>query len=234
MNEILQKISKDNIDSLLSNIKMTDQLERDFMKKHDMEPIEKYICECLLFQHSPMIYIQGLQKESLGTSIYIQYNDQKYILTAGHVFTGGRPASEDSPNKLDFSKFFIGNGISFKDFKSGIICPPLEEANYQEWDYALLVVDNEIAQTLDQCYTPFQITPNTNNEGYSPQYGFLYGYPVSKNKSNRFKKKADTDAYVCIRTPLDLLFSFQNQGENIGFTCNRKVATIGEIRKNQM
>lgn len=229
MNPSIIKITEDNSESLANDINATREFDHEFMKTHDMEQSERFVCKTL-FQHSPMIYTPGPQKESIGTSIYIVFNQRKYILTAGHLFTNGKPATYKKQERIDLSNVYIGNNVRLLDFNRGLIFPPAEDNDYHEMDYALFLVNDEISRVLERVYLPFPITTTKRITAYYPQYGFLYGYPCSKNKHNRFSKNTDTD--LCIRAPLDL--DSLKSGNNIIFRCDRdKASTLNEMRNKQ-
>ena len=151
------KIIRENAESVINDIVATHRYEREFLKTHEMGEIEKFV-RIGLFCHSPMVYKPSVKKESLGTSVYIFFNNKKYILTAGHIFTGGSPASLGNPLKVDLSKINLGNGIPLLELKRGVIHPPAEKENYQEEDYALFTVDGEIAQKIEEFYSPVPIS----------------------------------------------------------------------------
>lgn len=224
------EIIKENAESMINDIVATHRYEREFLKAHEMDETEKYV-RMGLWCHSPIVYRPSIQKESLGTSIYIYFNNKKYILTAGHIFTGGNPTSLDNPLKVDLSKFYLGNGIPLLELKRGVIHPPAEEENYQEEDYALFAVNDEMAQKIEEFYSPVPISTTKGVNSYYPQYGFLYGFPCSKNKGNKYSSVTISD--LCIRAPLNLHFMCP-PGKNIAFICNRdNVATVEEMKNNQ-
>lgn len=224
------KIIRENVEPMINDIYNTHHWEREFLKTQEMDEIEKYV-RMGLWSHSPIVYVQGVKKESLGTSVYILFNNRKYILTAGHIFTGGSPASTDKPLKIDLSKVYIGNGVPLLNLKKGVIYPPAEEDNYQEKDYALFIVCDDMAHKLEEYYSPVPVATIKGKNSYYPLYGFLYGFPCSKNKGNKYSLETVSD--LCIRAPLDLR-SMSPAGKNISFICNRKnVATVKEIKNNQ-
>lgn len=229
MNPSIIKITEDNMESIADDFIATRKFDHVFMKTHDMEQSESFVRETL-FRHSPMIYTPGTQKESIGTSIYIVFNQRKYILTAGHLFTNGKPATHKKPERIDISNVYIGNNVRLLDLNRGLIFPPAEDNDYHEMDYALFLVNDEISSVLERVYLPFPIPTTESITAYYPQYGFLHGYPCNKNKNNRFSKNIDTD--LCIRAPLDL--ESLKTGNNIIFHCDRnKASTLNEMKKNQ-
>jgi len=224
------KIIRENAGTIINDIVATHRYEREFLKTHKMDEIERLV-RIGLYCHSPIVYKPSVQKESLGTSVYIHFNNKKYILTAGHIFTGGNPASLDNPLKVDLSKIYIGNGIPLLELKRGVIHPPAEKENYQEEDYALFTVNDEMAKKIEKVYSPVPISTTKWMASFYPKYAFLYGFPCSKNKGNKYSLGTIYD--LCIRAPLNFNFMCP-PGKNIALICNRdNVSSVEEMRNHQ-
>lgn len=225
--------SLNDILSMLRRSSHAAAFDLKYIKEHDINDLDKLIYS-ILYLHSPIIYKPGIPKNSIGTSIYVSYKKQKYIISAGHVFI--EPSSRKHlPTKIDLSQIRVGNDIPLYEFKKVIIYPPQSDSSYFDMDYTVIFIDEEKARKLEEIYVPYTIKPLLDPfKIFYPENGFFFGYPSAKNKSNKFAKNQEVKPIV-LHLFLDKIFTLydkeKNHGRNIGFYYEPQVSTTQEIKE---
>jgi|GEM_PF-6878394 len=168
------KITVNNVCNLVKDIRQTHAFDSEYIKTHDISSFENIIKNTFL-QHSPMVYLQNANKESIGTSLYVYFRGKKYIITAGHVFTGGQPmTSKGKPLGCpDLKEIYVGNGLRISDFPKGMIIPPREEENFKELDYAVFQLSDSLEKSMDNDFRAFPLPPSYTDHNFIPENAFF-------------------------------------------------------------
>lgn len=185
-------IPPENIDKIAENLQKTQEYDWQYLKEHDVTAFDNSIMKELK-SHSPMLYTNGKQRESIATAIYVSYLEQNYLLTAGHVF-------EES---LCYHDIYTEPGFRLSEIKNGIIYyPKNEKNNFREMDCAVFFVDDDVKRKLDEQFKPFPIA--IENKGISRIFTwyFLLGYPVKQNTANRYKAGSLEGKHLCLHVPV--------------------------------
>lgn len=220
-------ITPENIDKIAEHLRKTQEFDWQYLKTHDVTAFDNSIIRKLK-SHSPMLYTNGRQRESVATAIYVSYQGINYLLTAGHVFD----------KSLCCKDIYIEPGFRLSEIKNGIIYYPKDEKNnFREMDCAVFLVNDVVKSKLDEQFEPFPISVENKGIARIFTWYFLLGYPVKKNTANRYKAGSLEGKYLCLHAPVKFdacdIKSF-DADVNIALSYQPKKAILTEkIKENQ-
>lgn len=140
-----------------------------------------------LSRHTPMLYILNKYKkgriEGIASSVYVEYQGNKYIVTVGHTF-----------NHYNYKDVIIyAVNIPLSQEISGIIYLPHKETissvpNFSEIDYAIFKLSKDFITSMDNIYNSFTISESVNEFIFNSMWNFVFGYCATKNVHKSLSK----------------------------------------------
>lgn len=164
-----------------------DKFELDHLDLERQLALDKTI-STQLGLHSPMFFVFNKDKrgriEGVGSGVYIEYENEKYIITAGHIFI------EYSYKDIQIQ----GVNFSLSDDVQGIIFLPDKEefgkeCDFSEMDYAIFKVLNDSIEKIERLYRPFRLPSTVKLQEFTSLWSHVFGYPSSQNVQQSTRKK---------------------------------------------
>lgn len=176
-----------------------------------------YTIEDKIKHHTLMIYqlLYG-EVDAVATAVYVSFEGNQYIITAGHTF------NSFSPDKLFL--YLKEPRIKISDC-CGVIHHPSKVDDFTDMDFALIYVDiDNVLKDALRCngYEPFVIDNDIikdlvrKDEVAYGVYNFLYGYPCKKNSGNPHRvKKVFAPKPLCLDIPFDKILLKSDTKESV-------------------
>lgn len=131
-----------------------------------------------LAQHTCLLYVRNPDKqgriEGVGTGIYVEYEDKKYILTTGHTFHD----NDVSDVHIHMSELSLSTdcyGVVYLPSRESV----RREVDFGELDYAIFQLKDSAVDKLDEFFVPYPIV-RTRYELTTFQ-SFIFGFAASRN-----------------------------------------------------